>query len=172
HGGDAPEMIAADLTGAQRLVLATIDANDGAAGDTSEWGGALIMMAPGGQEQPRVVNLLDEPAPAIASSRSAAPMINYPRITGGTPGRPFLFRIPASGAGPLTFSATNLPAGLTLDANTGIITGALKQPGRTEVPVTVKGPKGESSSNVITIVDGPDALALTPPLGWNSWNVW
>ena len=38
-------------------------------------------------------------------------MINYPRITGATPGRPFLFRIPASGAGALTFSAKNLPAG-------------------------------------------------------------
>ena len=28
------------------------------------------------------------------------------------------------------------------------------------------------SNAVITIVGGKDALALTPPLGWNSWNVW
>ena len=28
------------------------------------------------------------------------------------------------------------------------------------------------SDAVITIVGGKDALALTPPLGWNSWNVW
>jgi alpha-galactosidase len=172
HGGDAPKMISADLAGAKRLVLATIDANDGPAGDTADWGGALIVMGPGRQEQPRIVTALDEPAPSIASSRAAAPMVNFPRITGATPGRPFLFRIPASGEGPLTFSARSLPAGLALDANTGIIKGALKQPGRTDVPVTVKGPKGESSSAVITIVGGPDALALTPPLGWNSWNVW
>jgi alpha-galactosidase len=171
HGGEAAKMISADLTGAKRLVLATIDANDGPAGDTSEWGGALIMMAPASQEQPRVVTALAEPAPSIASSRSAAPTINYPRITGATPGRPFLFRIPASGEGPLTFSAAKLPEGLTLDADTGIIAGTLKQAGRTDVSVTVKGSKGDSSA-VITIVGGPDALALTPPLGWNSWNVW
>jgi alpha-galactosidase len=172
HGGDAPKMISADLTGAKRLVLATIDANDGPANDTAEWGGALIMLAPGRQEQPRVVTAVDEPAPVIAPSRSAVPMVNYPRITGATAGRPFLFRIPASGEGPLTYSARNLPAGLSLDTSTGIITGALKEAGRTDVAVTVKGPKGESSSTIITIVGGADALALTPPLGWNSWNVW
>jgi alpha-galactosidase len=172
HSGDAPKLISADLTGAKRLVLATIDVNDGPTGDTSEWGGALILMKPDSQEPPRVVSVLDEPVPSIASSRSATPTINYPRITGATPGRPFLFRVPASGNGPLTFAATELPAGLTLDANTGIISGALKQAGRTDVTVTVKAGSGESDSTVITIVGGPDALALTPPLGWNSWNVW
>jgi alpha-galactosidase len=170
HGGDAPRMISADLAGAKRLVLATIDANDGPASDTAEWGGALIVMAPGRQDQPRIV-VPDEPPPSIASSRSDVPMINYPRITGATPRRPFLFRIPASGKPPLTFAARNLPAGLTLDPQSGIITGALKQAGRTDVDVTVKGATGESRA-VITIVGGPDALALTPPLGWNSWNVW
>src|SRR3954447_219142 len=172
RGGGTPKPISADLTGAKRLVLATIDANDGPAGDTSEWGGALILMNPDSQEQPRVIPAGSEPVPSIASSRSAAPMINYPRVTGATPGRPFLFRIPASGTGPLTFSATKLPEGLTLDANTGIITGALKQAGRTDVPVTVKGTDGRSASAVITIVGGPRSLAQTPPLGWNSWNVW
>jgi alpha-galactosidase len=99
-------------------------------------------------------------------------MINYPRITGATPGRPFLFRIPASGDGPLEFSAKSLPAGLTLDAKTGIITGSLQREGRTEVQVSVRGPGGRMANTVITIVGGKDALALTPPLGWNSWNVW
>ena len=34
-----------------------------------------------------------------------------------------MFMIPASGDEPLTFAAKNLPAGLTLDAKTGLITG-------------------------------------------------
>ena len=41
--------------------------------------------------------------------------------------------IPASGDGPLTFAAKNLPAGLSLDATTGVITGSLKAAGRTDV---------------------------------------
>ena len=55
------------------------------------------------------------------------------RITGATPGRPFMFLIPASGDEPLTFSVKNLPAGLTVDAKTGLIAGSLKQAGRTVV---------------------------------------
>ena len=66
-----------------------------------------------------VVAPVVEPMPPIASSRSREPLLNYPRITGATPGKPFMFMIPASGDEPLTFAAKNLPAGLTLDSKTG-----------------------------------------------------
>jgi alpha-galactosidase len=170
--GDAPKAVSIDLANAKRLVLAVIDANDGTGGDTAEWAGAAIVTQLGRQSAISVRPPEVEASPTIASSRSAAPLINYPRITGATPGRPFLFRIPASGEGTLTYSATNLPSGLTLDANTGIITGALKSEGRTAVQVSVRNAKGQISNAVLTIVGGKDALALTPPLGWNSWNVW
>src|SRR5438105_1379829 len=170
--GDQPKLVSVDLTGAKKLVLAVIDANDGIAGDNADWAGAVIINAAGQQAQPRVAPPVTESAPQIAPSRTPAPMINYPRITGATPGRPFLFKIPASGDGPLTFSARNLPAGLTLDAATGVITGSLKQAARTDVQVSVKNGKGQTSNAVITIVGGEHSLALTPPLGWNSWNVW
>jgi alpha-galactosidase len=170
--GDAPKPVSIDLTGAKKLVLAVVDGNDGTAGDNADWAGAAIIAAPGQQAQIRVAAPAVEAPPQIAPSRSSAPMINYPRITGATPGRPFLFRIPASGDGPLTFTARNLPAGLKIDPVAGIISGVLKQDGRTEVQVSVKGAKGQTSNAVITIVGGKDALALTPPLGWNSWNVW
>jgi alpha-galactosidase len=178
--GDAPKSLSIDLTNAQRLVLAVIDANDGTTGDTADFAGALILTQPGQASQIRVAPAASDSAPAIAPSpstelkagRHPAPMINYPRITGATPGRPFQFRIPASGDGELTFAARNLPDGLVLDARTGIISGSLKKEGRTDVAVTVKNEKGQSSSTVITIVGAKNALALTPPLGWNSWNVW
>lgn len=172
HRGDAPKPVAIDLTNARTLVLAVVDANDGTNGDTADWAGAAVIAKPGMQAQIKTATSVAELPPAIAPSRSAAPLINYPRITGGTPGRPFLFRIPASGDGDLTFTATNLPGGLSLDARSGIITGSLKADGRTDVPVTVKNAKGQTSSAVITIIANKDALALTPPLGWNSWNVW
>ncbi|TAK17018.1 MAG: alpha-galactosidase [Acidobacteria bacterium] len=173
RGGDAPKLIEAALTGAKTLVLAVIDANDGTAGDSADWAGAMITLASGAgpQDQPVVVTRAPEAAPSIAASATASPRINYPRVTGATPGRPFQFKIPASGDAPLTYTARNLPAGLALDSSTGVITGALKGEGRWKVPVSVKNRKSVANA-VIEIVGGDHQLAQTPPLGWNSWNVW
>ena len=168
--GDPPKRLDVDLTGARRLTLAVSDSGDGPRDDSADFGGAVILMA-AGAERPTMSTLPTESRPAIAPSRSSAAKINWPRITGATPGRPFLFRIPASGDGPLTFTAKGLPAGLTLDPRTGIITGSLKQAGRSTVHLTVEGTAGVVSGE-IAIVGGDDALARTPPLGWNSWNVW
>src|SRR5213076_3426839 len=96
-------------------------------GDNAEWAGAAIITKSGQAGPIKVVPAPVEAAPVIAPSRTSAPMINYPRITGATPGRPFMFRIPASGEGDLTFSASNLPAGLSLDPKTGVITGSLQK---------------------------------------------
>lgn len=169
--GAEPRQISVDLTGAKQLILAVGDAGDGTRDDSALWGGALIVLAPGAQGKPETTAFPADPVPAIASSRTAEPRINSPRITGATPGRWFQFMIPASGDGPLTFTAKNLPAGLALNPGTGVITGMLKGEGRTVVDVTVTGPKGKATGQ-ITIVGGRDSLALTPPLGWNSWNVW
>ena len=171
RGGDAPKLLSVDLTGAKKLVLAVIDANDGTAGDTADWGGAMLTLSPGAQAKPEVIVPTPEAAPALPSIKTSSPLINFPRITGATPGRPFMFQIPASGDAPLGFNARNLPPGLTINASTGVISGAIKADGRWDVPVTVKNAKG-TSSTVITIVGNKDALALTPPLGWNSWNAW
>jgi len=170
RSGDAPKPISVDLTGVKQMTLYVGDGGDGATDDVADWGGAAIIMGDA-TAKPYTVAPPADPAPIIASSRDAEPHINSPRITGATPGKPFLFRIPASGEGPLTFSATNLPDGLTLDSKTGIITGSLKRAGRTSVAVSVRGARGTASGDVM-IVGGEHSLALTPPLGWNSWNVW
>lgn len=111
------------------------------------------------------------PGPEIASGDPGEPMIHGARIVGGTPGHPFLFMVPATGGGPLTYSAEGLPAGLALDPDTGIISGSLEGEGSAKVKLTVTGPQG-SASRGLTIVGGKGKLALTPPMGWNSWNVW
>lgn len=168
--GEAPKPVSIDLTGAKSMILYVTDAGDGSRDDIADWAGAAIVMKDGAAA-PVATTPPTSAAPNIASSRTAAPRLNYPRITGATPGRPFLFRIPASGEGPLSFAATNLPAGLTLDSKSGIITGALRNAGHTTVHLTVTGPKGRTSGDIV-IVGGDHRLALTPPLGWNSWNVW
>ena len=111
------------------------------------------------------------PDPVVAGPHETKPAIHNPRIVGTTPGRPFLFLIPATGEGSLTYSAEDLPAGLALDEHTGIISGSLAAAGKTAVRVTINGSAG-SASSILTIVGGEHRLALTPPMGWNSWNVW
>jgi alpha-galactosidase len=174
HGGDAPAPISVDLTGAKRLILVVTDGGDGNTNDHADWGGALFTLVPGAADT--LVTIPDmaanePPMPISMDGDSPVPAIHGPRITGATVGKPFEFMIPATGEGPLTFEAANLPAGLTLDKNTGIISGTLPALGSTLVHLTVRGPRG-SSKRSLTIVGGSRALALTPPMGWNSWNVW
>ena len=109
--------------------------------------------------------------PKIASGTSPKPAIHGPRVVGTTPGRPFVFRVPAAGKAPLTFSVKGLPNGLTLDERTGVITGSLGAAGTFLVDLVVRGPAGKTSRK-LKIVGGDHKLALTPPMGWNSWNVW
>ncbi len=169
--GDDPRWIEVDLTGARKMTLFVLDGGDGINCDHADWGGAMILMKPGTKAKPTA--FLPEPTkpPVLATTDNRKTSINYPRITGVSPNKPFLFRVPASGQAPLTFSAKGLPSGLVLDSQTGIITGKMAVAARHEVEVTASGPGGKDSQQ-LTIVCGENALALTPPMGWNSWNVW
>ena len=107
--------------------------------------------------------LLTPPAPA-------APRINGPVVYGARPGHPFLFAIPASGTKPMTYGARGLPAGLSVDIATGIIQGSVAVPGTYPVELAAHNNQGEARRKLDLVV-GP-GLALTPPMGWNSWNCW
>ncbi len=61
------------------------------------------------------------------------------------------------------------PAGLRLDAKTGIISKSLARAGEYEIIVTAKNTRGKATKRLKVIAG--DQLALTPPMGWNSWNV-
>jgi alpha-galactosidase len=109
-------------------------------------------------------------ATILTPKPSAEPRINGPKIFGVRPGSPFLYSIPATGERPMGFSAKGLPEGLALDAASGRITGTVKQAGTHEVTLTAKNTKG-SVDRSFRIVVGEE-IALTPPMGWNSWNCW
>ena len=70
----------------------------------------------------------------------------------------------------MQFGVPNLPTGLSVDANTGRISGALKNRGEYKVVLEAKNALG-TSKKPFRIVVG-DQIALTPPMGWNSWNCW
>ena len=172
RAGDAPRLLSAVLTGARVLTLLVDDGGDTSNDDEVVWAGAMLELVQGDPPRPEPFTPAPEtPAVIAPTSRSPAPAIHGPRVTGATPGRPFLFRVPATGEAPLRFAARGLPAGLSIDPATGIISGALRSAGESRVTLVVRGPRG-STHRELRIVGGPDALARTPPMGWNSWNVW
>ena len=99
-----------------------------------------------------------------------APRINGPTIFGVRPGHPILFTIPATGTRPITFTADNLPAGVHLDKNTGRLSGSVDAPGDYTITLHVRNNIGKNSRLFKLIVG--DKIALTPPMGWNSWNIY
>jgi alpha-galactosidase len=98
----------------------------------------------------------------------ATPRINGATVIGATPGSPFLHTISATGQAPLTFSATGLPAGLSIAANSGTISGTTPAAGPYSINVTVTNSAG-SATGTLTLNAG-STLALTPPMGWNSYD--
>jgi alpha-galactosidase len=108
-------------------------------------------------------------SPEIRTPKApATPRINGPGIFGVRPGHPFFYHIPATGDRPMEFSAMNLPDGLNLDSKTGDITGSIKKAGEHVVTLRAKNARG-SAERKFKIVVG-ETIALTPPMGWNSWN--
>jgi alpha-galactosidase len=119
-----------------------------------------------GPAEPSLVK--DYSAHILTPPEADTPRVNGARIFGVRPGSPVLFTIAASGKRPMTYGAENLPAGLLLDSKTGQLTGRLTTPGEHKVTLRVQNALG-SATRELRIVCG-DRLALTPPLGWNSWN--
>lgn len=100
----------------------------------------------------------------------AEPKITGPAVFGVRPGKPIRYCASATGEKPVAFSATGLPSGVTIDPQTGWITGrAPQQKGDVEATVTAANVRG-SDSRKLTLRVG-DAICLTPPMGWNSWYV-
>ncbi len=178
RGGAAPKKLEVDLMGAKRLILAVLSGDDGDNFDHADWLEPVIetnanaLLQPVAVAAASVFGVDDEtPMPIFASSRPVAmPQIHGARVVGATPNRPFLFAIPATGEAPLRFSARGLPAGLRLDAKTGFISGAIARAGTSVAKLRVSNAKGEATRN-LTFVAGAYQLAQTPPMGWNSWNI-
>jgi alpha-galactosidase len=163
---DRPHEVSVDLSGAKQLVLRSVTEGGGGL-----WAGAQLLLASADEQKPESVEA-PLPAKAVIAARNPDEVrINGPRVVGTTPGRPFLFRIPATGRPPLRFECKDLPAGLSLDAATGIVSGTVEKNGEYLAQLRVVATNGEAQ-RVLKIVADTDSLAMTPPLGWNSWNAW
>ena len=98
-----------------------------------------------------------------------SPKINGPKVYACGPRHPLLYRIPATGKRPMQFAAEGLPAGLALNADSGIIRGRIAEKGDYRVTLRATNVLGQAV-RPLKIVCG-DTLALTPPMGWNSWYI-
>lgn len=98
------------------------------------------------------------------------PRINGPQVFGVRPGHPVLYTIPATGMLPMQFSAQHLPKGIKLNKRNGQISGAIDQPGEYVILLEAKNEKGIAKRKFKIIVG--ENIALTPPMGWNSWNIY
>jgi hypothetical protein len=101
---------------------------------------------------------------------SSQPKINGAKVFGVRPGSDFLYTIAVTGERPMYFKAENLPAGLSVDEMTGRITGKIIERGEYKATLFAENKSGRSERE-LKIVCG-DKIALTPPMGWNSWNCW
>lgn len=99
---------------------------------------------------------------------SLAPRINGAAVFGVRPGMPVLFKVPATGKRPLLYEVVNLSNGLEIDPATGILTGCLLRPGEYTLHVRVSNRIGKAERDLVIKVG--NAISLTPPMGWNSWN--
>ena len=108
--------------------------------------------------------ILTPPAPA-------APRFNGAPLFGVRPNSPVIYRFPVSGERPMKFTADNLPEGLTLSESDGVLSGKIRRPGNLTFTVTAENAKGKASQE-FTLKVGDRMIALTPPMGWNSWNCW
>ena len=157
-----------DLAGIKSLELVVRAPGDNVSYDHADWAQAEFQFA---GEPPRAEKFepVQEKPVILTPAAPRKPHINGPTIYGVRPGSPFLYRIPCTGERPVVFSALNLPAGLALDSQSGVITGKLSAAGTNQVTLIARNARGEAHGE-FRIVTGT-TLALTPPMGWNSWYI-
>jgi alpha-galactosidase len=91
-----------------------------------------------------------------------------PKRIGLRPGRPFVHRLPAEDAQPIV-AVEGLPPGLSVDSPGRVISGSTTSQGSHTVGVSGEGGMGPWTDTIELVVG--DEICLSPPLGWNSWNV-
>ena len=155
------------LQGVRQLILSVTAAGDGNSYDHADWADGFFSFT---GKEPTAVDAPAEAKVILTPKPGPEPQINGPKVFGTRPGHPFIYRIPATGTRPMQFTAVNLPKSMVLDSRTGIITGTSPRK-RGEYQITFKAEnKFGSDQRRFNLVVG-NTLALTPPMGWNSWYI-
>ena len=116
------------------------------------------------------LSMPEPPRYCLTPEAPARPRYNGPAVLGASPGAPVYFRLPFSGVRPMKFCVSGLPKGLTLDRKNGVISGSVAAAGDYNIRLKAHNKAG-CGKGQLTLKVG-DTIALTPPMGWNSWNCW
>ena len=165
--GDLPKNIKVNLRGVQRMGLLVTVEDQGYTKVYTNFADAKISMI--GDAKPLTTPNVDEKY-ILTPPSPKTPQINSAKVFGATPGNPFLYTIASTGSRPIQFFADNLPAGLSIDHETGTISGKLTQRGIYLVQLRAKNKYGEAKKELKIKIG--DTISLTPPMGWNGWNSW
>jgi alpha-galactosidase len=165
RGGGPAKSVLVELQGVKSLELKVGDAGDGIDMDHADWADASLVMTEG---KPQVLAAPPETAVVLTPKAAPTPAIHSAKVFGVRPGAPFLYTVAATGDRPMSFSAKGLPKGLQLDASSGRITGSIEKEGSCFVTLRARNARG-TAERKLKILCGPQ-IALTPALGWNSWN--
>ncbi len=160
--GEPAKEINIDVEGVKQLGLLV---TEGGRYDCADWCDARIEMK---KNLPVTVITPKRNYYVLTPKAPNYPEINSAKVFGTRPGNPFLYTIGASGKRPMKFMAENLPAGLKLDSKTGQINGTINSAGKYMVTLIAVNKFGKAKQNLTISVDKD--IALTPPMGWNSWN--
>jgi alpha-galactosidase len=159
-----------DLSGKKQIVLMVTEGGDGIMYDHADW--LEVNIETTGPVIPQTVypESIAKDKYILTPRPKDIPRINSPKVFGVRPGNPFQYQVAATGKRPMKFTAYQLPAGLSINETTGLITGTIKNPGRYYIVVRADNELGGDFRRIR--VEAGDQLALIPPMGWNSWNCW
>jgi len=168
--GMKPAEVHVDLAGAKEIVLETCSGRPwhDFASVSADWLDARFTCDEGA-----TLKVLDDPEAFAQLGVLTPPVAKEPRINGADiwgvrPGSPVIFRVATSGERPMKFSAKGLPEGVAIDEK-GVLRGvAPSEKGDYDVIVTAENVHGRATRTIRLAVG--DTIALTPPMGWNSWN--
>lgn len=170
---DEPRSCDVPLANVRLLKLVVTDGGNGITFDHADWCDAYITHS-GAAPKAIPAKVREETVPPeepviLTPLAPATPRISGPKVYGLRPGSPFLYRIPVTGERPMAFEAKGLPPGLQLDPTSGIVTGKVAERGEYNIEWIARNVRGEDRRPLRLVVG--DKLALTPPMGWNSWYI-
>lgn len=104
----------------------------------------------------------------ISRKSTLAPSINTPLVYGTRPGKQFFIYVAIAGKKPFDVQVNKLPAGVRYNPDKRIIEGRIAEEGEYECFIEASNAHGTDQKTLR--LQAGDAIQLTPPMGWNSWN--
>lgn len=168
--GDPIKEFNIKLSGIDKVLLLVEECGDGIMYDHADWINVKFITRGDVTPIPAWPKAIAKEKYILTPEAPETPQINNPLVYGARPGNPFLWTIMATGTRPMTYEATGLPQGLNLNPSTGFITG--KATAKGDYKVTLKATNAKGSAEQEVLIKIGNEIALTPSMGWNSWNCW